>query len=51
MWANETVGEGVHEVVIMGNGWLRVTWTTGVVTHVSPAAVKVVTGKGVSYGA
>lgn len=39
-----------HEVVIMGNGWLRVTWLDGTTSHVSPAAVKAVHGRGVSYG-
>lgn len=51
VWAGQSVGEEAHEIVIMSNGWLRVTWPSGATTHISPAAVKSVYGKGVSYGA
>lgn len=44
------VREQAHAIVIMANGWLRVVWTDGRMTHVSPAAVVEVSGKGVSYG-
>lgn len=50
VWAGQTVGESAHEIVILSNGWLRVTWPTGATVHVSPAAVRAVMGKGVSYG-
>jgi hypothetical protein len=49
-WSNGDQGDA-HDVVIMANGWLRVTWLTGATTHVSSTAVKFVHGKGVSYGA
>lgn len=49
-WAASDELVHVHEIVIMTSGWLRVTWLDGLVTHVSPAAVKTVAGKGVSYG-
>lgn len=51
VWKDQSAGVGVHDVVILSNGWLRVTWPDGATTHVSPAAVKSVFGKGVSYGA
>lgn len=51
LWADQSVGEDAHEIVILSNGWLRVTWPTGAISHISPAAVKGVVGKGVSYGA
>lgn len=51
IWAGQSTGEDAHEIVIMSNGWLRVTWVNGAQTHVSPAAVKAVAGRGVSYGA
>lgn len=43
-------GRYAHEATILGSGWLRVTWLDGTVTHVSPASVYEITGKGVSYG-
>lgn len=49
-WLLSREGARVHEVTIMANGWLRVTWLDGATSHVSPAAVKAVHGKGVSYG-
>ena len=36
-------------VFITMSGWLRVTWTDGKTTLVSPAAVWEVSGKGVEY--
>lgn len=38
-----------HYVYVLGSGWLRVTWTDGRTTLVSPAAVREVNGKGVEY--
>ena len=52
VWAGTTsAGEDAHEIVVMSNGWLRVTWPSGSMIDVSPAAVKFVHGRGVSYGA
>lgn len=38
-----------HSAYILNSGWLRVTWTDGRTTLVSPAAVREVQGKGVEY--
>lgn len=40
-----------HDVTILPSGWIRVTWLDGSTSHVSPAALRDVRGKGVSYGA
>lgn len=54
-WTSESgsssVGVHAHDATILPSGWLRVTWLDGTTSHVSPAAVREVNGKGVSYGA
>jgi len=50
-WLRTTAQEDAHEAVILPSGWVRVTWCDGTTTHVSPSALRSITGKGVSYGA
>lgn len=38
-----------HYAFVTASGWLRVTWTDGRTTMLSPATVREVSGKGVEY--
>lgn len=46
-----SISTHAHDATILPSGWLRVTWLDGTTSHVSPVAVREVSGKGVSYGA